>query len=160
MPTTTPGIHLFMAIYGLSVFLETPELQKKGRKRYIAASFVITALSALSASLDMAHYFQALFKSISPGHWQELMEITFNEDWKYFLSATGVGLVTMIGDALLVRAVPLVFFSRPARLTDRWLQVYRCYIVCVEYWWVTILPTIMTLSALGMCRVRFKVQLC
>ena len=45
-----------MALYGLSVFLETPAPQRKGRKRYIAASFAITAFSAVSASLDMAVY--------------------------------------------------------------------------------------------------------
>lgn len=33
-------------------------------------------------------------------------------------------------------------------------QVYRCYIVCVEYRWVAILPLIMSLSALGPCHVR------
>ena len=103
---TTPGIHIFMALYGLSVFLETPESQRKGRKRYIAVSFLITVLSALTASLDMANYFQALFKSTSPGHWLELMVVKFAEDWKYYLSNTGVGLVIMIGDALLVRVVP------------------------------------------------------
>ena len=95
-----------MVLYSLSVFLETPESQRKGRKRYIAASFVITVLYALSGSLDMANYFQALFKSTSPGHLAELMNTNFNEDWKRFLSNTGLGLVIMIGDALLVRVVP------------------------------------------------------
>jgi hypothetical protein len=33
----TPGIHLFMALYELSVFLETPMPLRKGRKRYIAS---------------------------------------------------------------------------------------------------------------------------
>ncbi|KAJ2923594.1 hypothetical protein H1R20_g13500, partial [Candolleomyces eurysporus] len=107
------GIHLFMALYGLSVYLETPEPQRKGRKRYIVVSFVITALSALPASLDMAHYFQLLFKSTSPGHWLELMKANFNDDWKYLLGDAGGGLLILIGDALLV---------------------YRCYIVCLEYW--------------------------
>ena len=106
MRTTTPGIQLFMALYGLSVFLEAPEPQRKGRKRYIAASFVITVLSALTGSFDMADYFQALFKSTSPGHLAELMDGGVFEDWKYYLGSTGVGLVIMIGDALLVRVVP------------------------------------------------------
>ena len=106
MLPTTPGIHIFMALYGLSVFLETPESQRKGRKRYIAASLVMTVLRALSGSLDMANYFQPLLKSTSPGHLAEIMNINFYEDWKYFLSITGTGLVIMIGDALLVRVVP------------------------------------------------------
>jgi hypothetical protein len=100
------GIHLFMALYGLSVFLETPESQRKGRKRYIAVSFVITALRALTGSIDMANYFQALFNATSPGHWRDLMIVDFYEGWKHFLSNTGVGLIPMIGDALLVRVAP------------------------------------------------------
>ena len=95
-----------MALYGLLAFLETPESQRKGRKRYIAASAVITVLSALTGSLDMANYFQALFKSTSPGHWAELMNTDSQEDWKDLLSLTGLGLVILIGDALLVRVVP------------------------------------------------------
>ena len=106
MLPTTLGIHIFMALYGLSVFLETPESQRKGRKRYITASFVITGLSAFTASLDMANYFQILFKSTSPGHWRELMLVDFYENWMYLLSSTGFGLIPMIGDALLVRVVP------------------------------------------------------
>ena len=101
---TIPGIHLFMALYGLSVFLETPEPLRKGRKRYIAVSFVITTLSILTASLDMANYFQVLFESTSPLHWRELMQ-AFGENWKYLVSDTVIGLVIMIGDALLVRVV-------------------------------------------------------
>jgi hypothetical protein len=98
-----PGIHLFMALYGLSVFLETPHAQRKGRKRYIAASFLITALSVFTVSLDMANFFQTLFKSTSPDHWLTLMA-GYAEDWKYFASNTGFGLVILIGDVLLVSA--------------------------------------------------------
>ena len=88
------------------MFLDTPEPQRKGRKRYIAASFVITVLFALSGSLDMANDFHVLFKSTSPGHWEELVNTNLYEDWKHSLSSTGFGLVIMIGDALLVRVVP------------------------------------------------------
>lgn len=98
------GIHLFMALYGLSVFLETPEPLRRGRKKYIATSFVITLLSALTASLDMANYFQVIFKIASLDQWSELLYVSFHE-WKFWLSAAAVGLATMIGEALLVRAV-------------------------------------------------------
>jgi hypothetical protein len=30
------------------------------------------------------------------------------------------------------------------------VQVYRCCMMCIEYWWVTILPGITTLAAVGM----------
>jgi hypothetical protein len=104
----TPGIHLFMALYGLLAFVETPEPLRKGRKRYVAVSFVITALSALAASLDMANYFQILFKSTSAADWLERLQLNFYnmKDWKYLLSIAAFGLATTIGDALLVRMVP------------------------------------------------------
>ncbi|KAJ2923528.1 hypothetical protein H1R20_g13566, partial [Candolleomyces eurysporus] len=112
------GIHIFMAFYGLSVFLETPEHLRKGRRRYIATSFIITCLSALTASLDMADYFQVLFASTSPSHWVEVMMLSA-EQWKPILSRTILVILVWIGDALMV---------------------YRCYIICVNYWWIVALP--------------------
>jgi hypothetical protein len=146
MISTPLGIHVFMALYGLSVFLETSEPQRKGRKRYIAASLIITVLRALGASLDMAHYFQILFKSTSPDSWAELVQLTLYQDWKYLLSTASFGVVILIGDALLVSGT---LFSdwESQRIVSQ--KVYRCYIVCVEYWWVTILPILTSLSALG-----------
>jgi hypothetical protein len=112
LPTTLPGINLFMALYGLTVFLETPAAQRKGRKRYIAASFVITALYTLSGTLDMAQYFQVLFKSTSPGDWARLMQPDeFHRNWKHMLSLASAGLFVMIGDALLVRALIHILIS-------------------------------------------------
>lgn len=95
-----------MALYGLSVFLETPESQRKGRKRYIAVSFVITALRALAGSIDIANYFQVLFNATLPGHWRDLMLGELYDGWKYLLSNTVPGLIPIIGDALLVRVAP------------------------------------------------------
>jgi hypothetical protein len=103
--TMTPGINLFMSLYGLTVFLETPEPQRKGRKRYIVASFVITVLFSLVASLDMANEFQILFKSTSPSHWTELLLLN-RLDWKFRVGYVAAGLCIAIGDALLVGAVP------------------------------------------------------
>ena len=135
-----------MTVYGLSVFLETPESQRRGRKGYIAASIAITVFQTCGASLDMAHYFQMLFQAASPRDWGRLMNTTFFKDWKYLVSSTlGFGLVTMIGDVLLVRVPP--FLSPPPYSSD--LQVYRCYVVCTEYWWVTILPMMTSVSAFG-----------
>jgi hypothetical protein len=55
-----------MSLYGLSVFLEIPEPQRKGRKRYIVvASFMITVLFSFGASLEMANHFQSLFESLA-----------------------------------------------------------------------------------------------
>lgn len=95
-----------MAIYGLLAFIDTPKPQRKGRKRYIAVSFVITVLRALSGSLDVANYFQILFKSTSPVDWQELMLLKFYKGWKHLFASAGVALVLMIGNALLVSVIP------------------------------------------------------
>ena len=114
--TTTPGINLFMSLYGLTVFLETPKHQRKGRKRYIVASFVITVLFTLCGSLDMATEFQTLFKSTSPRHWYEILPL-HRQDWKFRMSGTGLGLLTAVGDALLVGAVPDLCLSGNAHGT-------------------------------------------
>ncbi|KAJ2915209.1 hypothetical protein MD484_g5191, partial [Candolleomyces efflorescens] len=74
----------------------------------------------------MANYFQVLLKTTSPLNWQEQLQ-AYGRDWKYLLSNACVSLIIALGDALLV---------------------YRCFIVCVDYWWVAILPLITSLSAL------------
>jgi hypothetical protein len=123
------------------------------------ASLAITVLFSLAGSLDMAKHFQFLFNSTSPQHWLELVADSFHTGWDYFLTYTGTALFIFIGDALLVRAVVGFCASRLVKLTDWLRQVYRCYIIWVEYWWVTILPMITTLSALGECYVCFKSEL-
>ena len=135
-----------MALYGFSVFLETPEHLRKGRKRYITASFVITILSTLSASLDMSSYFQVLFQSTSGRHWQKLFAES-DSKWDTQVSFAAMGCLLLIGDALLVS---IVSWFRIARwLTDRMPQVYRCYMMFIEHGWVTILPGLTSLAAVG-----------
>jgi hypothetical protein len=90
-----------MAFYGLCVFLEAPQHLRKGRKRYIATSFVITCIVTFTASLDMAAYFQILFQSTSPSHWRDLMQLDFL-DWMKRLSYTSMWVLVWIGDVLLV----------------------------------------------------------
>jgi hypothetical protein len=103
LPSFASGIHIFMAFYGFCVFLEAPQHLRKGRKRYIATSFVITCIATFTASLDMAAYFQILFQSTSPSHWRDLMQLGFL-DWKTKLSSTGLWILVWIGDILLVSA--------------------------------------------------------
>jgi MFS family permease len=105
----TPGINLFMAVYGLVVFLEAPAPQRKGRKRYMAASFMITIVFSFAGSLDMANAFQPFFSSTSPSHWRELVRLDYYESWRFLVTYIGVGLYIAIGDALLVRAVVDLF---------------------------------------------------
>jgi hypothetical protein len=102
----------------------------------------------------MACYFQILFRSTSPGDWPYLRAI-YMTSWEYRLNYIALGLLIIIGDVPLVRSASY----HVALLTDCLWQVYRCYIIYVEYWWVTILPTITSLSGLGLYRVHFRTWL-
>jgi hypothetical protein len=93
-----------MALYGLSVFLETPEHLRKGRKRYIVTSFLITVLSAFTASLDMAALFKLLFDATSPLDHMKLLSI-YSSSWSAYVSNAGLGILVWIGDALLVSSI-------------------------------------------------------
>lgn len=90
-----------MAVYGLSVFLETPQQSRKGRKRYIVISFLITALRALTSSLDMAWHFQQLFTATSTMEYFQLMMMN-GRDWHRILSDVSMNVVVLLGEALLV----------------------------------------------------------
>jgi hypothetical protein len=65
------------------------------------------------ASLDMANDFQSLFKSTSPSHWYELLQLNRHQ-WKFRVGYTAAGLSIAIGDALLVGAVPDLCLSGSA----------------------------------------------
>ena len=95
------GIHLFMALYGLAVFLETPKELRNGRTRYIVLSFVITALKIFQVSLDKAWGFRVLFEAGSPDGWIE-MHGKYREWWVRFASMGTYTAITVIGDGLLV----------------------------------------------------------
>ncbi|KAJ2915214.1 hypothetical protein MD484_g5194, partial [Candolleomyces efflorescens] len=127
------GIHLFMALYGLSVFLETPKELRSRRTRYIVLSFVITALKIFQVSLDKAWGFRVLFEAGSPDGWIE-MHGKYREWWVRFASMGTYTAITVIGDGLLV---------------------YRCYVVWSHCPWVLIPPilTYLASTAVGIATV-------
>lgn len=90
-----------MALYSLAVFLETPKDLRRNRAPYIALSFALTGLFALTASIDAVWIFELLFKSTSG---QEFWTNTSTNlrVWKRFLSVAALNTVIFIGDALLV----------------------------------------------------------
>ena len=94
-----------MAVYGLSVFIETPPHLRKGRKRYIVISFLITTLRALTGSLDMAWHFQQLFPATSAIDYYQLMMRNWRV-WYRILSDVSMNLVVLLGEALLVSHWP------------------------------------------------------
>ena len=96
------GIHLFMALYGLSVFLETPKELREGRRRYIALSFVFTLLATISASSDMASGFQILFRATTAVDFYKLVA-EMNSFWLRYLTSATIHVAIFVGDALLVR---------------------------------------------------------
>lgn len=107
--TTIPntGIHLFMALYGLSVFLETPKPLRTGRKRYIWTSFAITVLFGVCTSLDAANYFQELFVSTSASHFLEI-RINNLHNWNHLAVGAQFGILVLLGEALLVSETSLI----------------------------------------------------
>jgi hypothetical protein len=111
-----------MALYGLCVFLETPQHLRRGRKKYITTSLLVTFLVTLMASLDMAYYFQGLFQSTSPSHWRELLQLS-EFDWKTKLCSTGLYIVVWMGDVLLVSAL-----HSNGHAFSSWNVFYRCIV--------------------------------
>ena len=93
-----------MAIYGLSVFLETPKHLRKGRFPFIVLSFVITIFTALSGSLDAVWIFQHLFRASSGESFYDALLEDVDSSWGRILSLAAFTVVIIIGDALLVRA--------------------------------------------------------
>ncbi|KAJ2936544.1 hypothetical protein H1R20_g548, partial [Candolleomyces eurysporus] len=94
------GISIFMAIYGLSVFFETPKELRKGRGRYILISVALTVLLCLTASLEMAWYFQNLFEATSGIGFAQIASKNAST-WVRILSSGTSSLLILIGDALL-----------------------------------------------------------
>jgi ABC-type sugar transport system permease subunit len=90
-----------MALYGLSVFLETPKELRKGRRSYIVLSFTLTILSALASSLDIAWFFNQVFGASSAIGFFENMGIM---SWDRIASTEAWGAVIFLGDFLLVSA--------------------------------------------------------
>ena len=67
-------------------------------------------------------------------------------DWKVLLSGTCLAIVIWIGDVLLVSASSQ---CTCLALTEHTPQVYRCYVICVDYWWVALVPGATSVCALG-----------
>ncbi|KAJ2912618.1 hypothetical protein MD484_g7796, partial [Candolleomyces efflorescens] len=125
--TLNEGVHIFMAVYGLIVFLETPKPDRTGRAFYIAVSFIITALSALCAALNAVLVYDNLMKAQSGTDYAiTLLEQTGSGYPLRILSNCVLRSFISVGDALMV---------------------YRCMIIWRESVWVTILPALTCIGA-------------
>ncbi|KAJ2912979.1 hypothetical protein MD484_g7440, partial [Candolleomyces efflorescens] len=120
------GVLVFMAIYSLSAYLETPKNLRKGRTPYIVLSLVITVITVLTCSLDSAWLFNNLLGSTS-GNGFIANSVKNGRDWKRFLSVGGSMAIVALGDGLLV---------------------YRCYVIWKRTWWVVVLPSFTLLASI------------
>lgn len=138
-----------MALYGLSVFLETRPDLRKGRRRYIAVSFAITILVAFSSALDAFFAFRLLFESTSAeGYWDVMYK--YRLKWDRVASPLSGAAMVFAGDFLLVGV--LVNHLKP-KMYDL-LQVYRCYIIWKDRWYLAIPPALTCIGALGTQRLH------
>lgn len=96
-----PGIVFFMAVYGLSVFLETPKDLRRGRARYIVIAFILFALDGLAAALDSFEIFKCLFEATSAIGYLDMVDQNMRS-WQRYLSVVCVALSLAVGDFLLV----------------------------------------------------------
>lgn len=110
------GIQLFMCIYGLTVFLETPSSLRKGRLPYILLSFLLFVLLSISSTLNVNFLFRILFNATSPENFIFLRERT--SDSLTFTSETLNLVVIFLGDGLLV-CHRLLLLSLAAPLNKR-----------------------------------------
>ena len=140
------GIQLFMCLYGLSVYLETPPALRKGRVPYIIISFLIFILSGVPAVLDCAWVFRVMFEATSGEDYLRLFSF-YGDLPLRFTSEVMFTVVVFIGDGLLVCIIQHVHLCNFLDLCL--LQLYRCYIIWNDRKLVLILPTIAYLGGLG-----------
>lgn len=95
------GVHIFMAFYGLFVFLETPKDRREGRKIYIIISFLLTVMATSAASLDMFRIFKSLMESTGP---LSYIDVSAKYGWavERWASFSCLAVTIIVGDALLV----------------------------------------------------------
>ncbi|EAU92073.1 hypothetical protein CC1G_09594 [Coprinopsis cinerea okayama7 len=121
------GIQLFMCLYGLVTYLETPKDLKKGRASYIVMSFTILALSLVPTILGLYNQFRGLYYSSGGLSYISAQEGILSE-WPYVTGTAFTYAYVVLGDGLLL---------------------YRCYIIWQDFWWVTIVPGMMYLAYIG-----------
>ncbi|KAH6908914.1 hypothetical protein BKA70DRAFT_1426793 [Coprinopsis sp. MPI-PUGE-AT-0042] len=123
------GISLFMVIYGLITFLETPKDKRKGRGRFIVISCIILITSSITTALDLVAIATTLLNS-GPGG-RELVRVwtaLHEQTWKGVVSVTMLYIYIGIGDCLMI---------------------WRCYVVWHDRKWVVIPPILALCGALG-----------
>jgi ABC-type uncharacterized transport system permease subunit len=135
-----------MAIYGLCVFLETRDDLKEGRYFYIVISFILTGLAGLNASLEAVWMFRSLFE-VTSGLEYLVLTVEHLGNWDRRVSTACMIAMAFVGDSMLVCTSTAI--RRLVKFSLCLDQVYRCYIIWKDRWWLSILPALTCLSALG-----------
>ncbi|EAU83014.2 hypothetical protein CC1G_08951 [Coprinopsis cinerea okayama7 len=123
--TLATGIQIFMFLYSLSVFLETPRHLQKGRIPYMIISFIILAISIIGTCIGANIQFNSYYHATSGLEFFQIHGKMFFEA----PSIAGFWLVYLniaIADGLLL---------------------YRCYIIWKDKLWVLALPAFVYLSS-------------
>ncbi|TFK18874.1 hypothetical protein FA15DRAFT_760394 [Coprinopsis marcescibilis] len=122
------GIQLFMCIYGLACYLESPRTMRRGKPPYIIVSFVILGLFSLTAAMDAYTNFRSLFEATTGREFYILTQ-EFEREWFRILSIFSLMFSLFTSDGLLL---------------------YRCYIVWKDQWYVLVIPGLCYLSTIGL----------
>ncbi|EAU80985.2 hypothetical protein CC1G_03161 [Coprinopsis cinerea okayama7 len=125
------GIQLFMCLYGLSTFLETPKSLRKGRVPFVAISFIIWATSSFTAILDSYVNFQTLFDAGPTGsdYVVQWRRYNANSNWFQYAISTSLLVYIAIGDCLML---------------------YRCFVLWRDRLWVMVLPVLTFLASVAL----------
>ncbi|KAJ2918804.1 hypothetical protein MD484_g1639, partial [Candolleomyces efflorescens] len=124
------GVQLFMCIYGLSLYFETPKHIRHGRLPYIIISWTIFILFCLSQTGDAVQAFSFLYHGEADDP-ISILKLRQKDDhtWWRLGSSSCIYLVNWIADGLLL---------------------YRCSIIWTEKRWVCIPPGLAYLASMAM----------
>ncbi|EAU87219.1 hypothetical protein CC1G_10498 [Coprinopsis cinerea okayama7 len=131
--TASVAIQLFMVLYGLSVFLETPQSLKKGRLPYVAISFLILVMSGIPMGIDTFGFFDCLYR-VGGGRPFLRCIVETQYLWYNVCSTVLTQLLIILGDGILF---------------------YRCFIIWADKKIVLVLPGLLYLASIAITLWKF-----
>ncbi|TFK23750.1 hypothetical protein FA15DRAFT_757037 [Coprinopsis marcescibilis] len=123
------SMQIFMCVYGLSIYLETPRVERQGRLPYLITSFVLLATCLLSTVANCWTAFKILILASPDGQDVRPAIAQIYISAGPIIASVGFWIVILICDALLI---------------------YRTYIIWIDKAWVVILPAIAHLSTIAL----------
>jgi hypothetical protein len=103
MTLVVAGIQLFMCLYNLSLYFETPKEKRRGRLPYILASFVIFVLFSIATSVD-ALFVHDVYETAALTSTPNILVVYRGMvvGWNRWLSGLSVVAFIAVGDGVLV----------------------------------------------------------